>query len=170
MNGKPPYPSHNMQNRGGSPPLPPPESLKGYEQSLNDYKKNINSEKFTNDNVLNLSEKLAYYFSQRVNREGKETTRTQLRKFYNLVKVAQTSASAQKDNIDKVKIKLRILQAQVTYAVARPHTTLHPDIKAFFDSSIDKIIKSADLKSSLDDFSTLFESLYAYFYYHTREK
>jgi CRISPR type III-A-associated protein Csm2 len=131
---------------------------------LEKFKVLIKNKSFIDDEVMSLSKDLGESLSKD---EEKENTKTQIRKFYNLVKVAQNSAHAKE--IDMVKVKLRTLQAQVTYALARK--IISKDFKDFFDESLNQILKSPDLKQSLSDFAVFFEALYAYFYfYSTKEK
>ncbi len=130
------------------------------------FKTLISSENFTADEVLKLNDKLGLYFAN--SREGtKENSRTQVRKFFDLVKKTKASADSEKSSPEAVKVKLRLLQAQVTYAKARD--IISEDFKELFDLSIEKIIKSSDEKA-LQKFSTFFESFYAYFYFHTEAK
>lgn len=136
---------------------------------MSQYKNLVNSYKsFTRDEVLKLSDELGKSLSGfKAERGGVENTRTQVRKFYNLVKVAQTAGNAKDANVEQVKVKLRTLQAQVTYAVARK--TISSDFKTFFDTSLNLIITSNDPRKLLDEFATFFESLYAYFYFYSEE-
>lgn len=139
--------------------------------SMEEYKRLVNTHNsFTRDEVLSLADSLGRSLSQgnkAAERGGKENTRTQVRKFYNLVKVAQNAANAKNANTEQIKVKLRTLQAQVTYAVARK--TISEDFKKLFDTSLNLIIKSNDSAKLLDEFATFFESLYAYFYFHSEE-
>lgn len=160
-------PQHGQsgQRPGGSRP----PDAGGNDQTMAKFKELIQSKGFKDDKVMELSDELGKSLAGgsqgRGERDGKETTKTQVRKFYNLVRVAQTSASAQGTSPEMVKVKLRSLQAQVAYAVARK--TISPQFKDFFDISLNKVIGSPNLKESLTEFGTFFEALYAYFYYHT---
>jgi CRISPR type III-A-associated protein Csm2 len=132
------------------------------------FKQLIQTKSFKDDEIMQLSEALGKSLASTRRRgegEGKEATRTQVRKFYNLVRVAQTSASAQGVLPGTVKVKLRSLQAQVAYAVARG--TIGMPFKDFFDASLNKVIGSPNLKESLAEFAVFFEALYAYFYFHS---
>lgn len=138
---------------------------------LNQYTTLLKSVSFTDDRVMQLSEPLSESLTVNPNArfgEGKDNTKTQVRKFYNLVRVAQTQAKSNDTSPESIKIKLRTLQAQIAYAVARK--TVSPDFKKFFDDSLNTIITSKDIKESLKQFATFFESFYAYFYYHTEMK
>ncbi len=138
-------------------------------QPLAKFKELVNRhKKFEHDEILVLAEELGKSLSHyKPERGGKENTRTQVRKFYNLVKVAQTAAKSSKSQGEaKVKVKLRTLQAQVTYAVARK--TIGTDFKAIFDTSLNLIITGETIRL-LDEFTVFFESLYAYFYYYSEE-
>ena len=122
---------------------------------------------FTSNKILSLNEELGKSFAKKD--EGKrEDTITQVNKFYNLVRVAE-SQSAQNEELTKIQIKLHVLKAQIAYANARE--TLSKDFKDFFDVSITKILKSdnlAEMKESLKAFTIFFESVYAYFYYYMK--
>lgn len=138
-------------------------------QSLTKFKELVSKHKhFEHDDILVLAEELGKSLSYyKPERGGKENTRTQVRKFYNLVKVAQTAAKSSKSPSEaKVKVKLRTLQAQVAYAVARK--TIGADFKAIFDTSLNLIITGETIRL-LDEFAVFFESLYAYFYYYSEE-
>jgi CRISPR type III-A-associated protein Csm2 len=139
---------------------------------LKRYKELIGHKDFTDDEVMQLSEKLGESLasSQRSSKEGdgKDNTKNQVRKFYNLVRVAHTSARPEEADPKEVKIKLRSLQAQVAYAAARK--TISTDFKMFLDESLNEIFKSDDLKRKLSDFMKFFEAFYAYFYFHTEVK
>lgn len=138
--------------------------------ALHDFKKLVETEKkgFTDDKVLELSRELGKHLASG-GKANKENSRTQVRKFFNLVKVAKTSANSEASKPEQVKVKLRLLQAQVTYATARE--IISPDFKELFDTSINKIIMAGDKqKDSMNDFATFFEALYAYFYFHTTKK
>ncbi|HXG67492.1 MAG TPA: type III-A CRISPR-associated protein Csm2 [Blastocatellia bacterium] len=160
-----------MDRRSNYPPRQgqggPPQN-----EALNKFKELIKTRGFADDEVMKLSENLGKSLGSqqqaRGEREGKENTRTQLRKFYNLVRVANTSASAQGTSEEAVKVKLRTLQAQVAYAVAR--RTISDDFKRFFDVAVDKVISSSDLKKSLAEFATFFEAFYAYFYFYSPQR
>lgn len=103
-------------------PNNPPRSGgdKGSTDTINSFKKSSSNQKsFVHDEVLRIAEDLGKSLSQSGSTKGGvETTRTQVRKFYNLIKVAQVRASSSEPSVEQqLKVKLRILQAQVTYAV-----------------------------------------------------
>ena len=166
MSGK--YPNRNPGDRGGQRPGGRGPEEPRQNEALARFQLLIKNQRFTDDEVMRLTDdlgkSLAFNPQGRGEREGKENTRTQVRKFYNLVRVTNTSASSP-EKTETVKLRLRMLQAQVAYAVARK--TISPDFKKFFDTSLDKIINSGDLKGTLDDFAKFFEALYAYFYFHS---
>jgi len=92
--------------------------------------------------------------------ENKENAKAQVRKFYNLVRVTQGTSP------EVSRVKLRTLQAQTAYAVAR--RTLSEDFKDFIDTSVKKILSTPDahtLDKTLSEFVTFFESFFAYYYY-----
>lgn len=131
-------------------------------EALKKFRDTISTKAFTHNDILGLNEELGKSFA------GRDDTITQVNKFYNLVRVAE-SQSAQNEELAKIQIKLHILKAQIAYATARE--TLSKDFKEFFDISITKILKSnnlTEMKESLKAFTTFFESVYAYFYYHTK--
>ncbi len=130
---------------------------------FSEFKKLIVSSSFTDEQILKLSDKLGLYFAN--SREGtKENSRTQIRKFFDLVKKTKASAESAQGSLETVRVKLRLLQAQVAYAMARD--IISKDFKELFDISIEKVIKSSDEKA-LSKFASFFESFYAYFYFHT---
>src|SRR5262249_13689111 len=97
-------------------------------------------------------------------------TKTQVRRFYNLVRVIKTSAESNKASAQTVGIKLRTLQAQLAYAVGR--RTITRDFKDLFDHCIEHVINQGAagdeaLERNLSEFCTFFEAFYAYFYFHT---
>ncbi len=131
-------------------------------EALKKFRDNISTKAFTHNDILSLNEDLGRSFA------GRDDTITQVNKFYNLVRVAE-SQSAQNEELAKIQVKLHVLKAQIAYATARE--TLSKDFKEFFDISITKILKSnnlAEMKESLKAFTVFFESVYAYFYYHTK--
>lgn len=135
-------------------------------EALAEFKRAIQTKNFTDDDVMKLSDQLGksltYNPLVRGEREGKENTKNQVRKFYNLVRAAKGASQ------DMVKVKLRMLQAQVAYAVARK--TISPDFKEFFDISLNKVIGSEEPLKSLGQFATFLEALYAYFYFYTEAR
>jgi len=163
---------HNKQQGQGGPRQGGHQGEPRSSSALAKFKQLIQTKGFTDDEVMKLSEELGKSLigasQSRGEREGKEDTKTQVRKFYNLVRVANISASAPDAAPETIKVKLRTLQAQVAYA--RGRKTIGDEFKEFFDASLNKVIGSDDLKKSLGEFATFFESLYAYFYYHTEVK
>jgi CRISPR type III-A-associated protein Csm2 len=92
--------------------------------------------------------------------ENKENAKAQVRKFYHLVRVTQGTSP------EVSRVKLRTLQAQTAYAVAR--RTLSEDFKDFIDISVKKILSNTDpdaLEKNISEFVTFFESFFAYYYY-----
>ncbi|MBK7996637.1 MAG: type III-A CRISPR-associated protein Csm2 [Blastocatellia bacterium] len=137
------------------------QSTPSCQRSIKKFRDTISTKHFTHD-ILGLNEELGKSFA------GRDDTITQVNKFYNLVRVAE-SQSAQNEELAKIQVKLHVLKAQIAYATARE--TLSKDFKEFFDISITKILKSnnlTEMKESLKAFTTFFESVYAYFYYHTK--
>lgn len=129
--------------------------------SINEYTNLISAQKsFVSDDVMKLCETLGEAVAKY---SEKNNSKTQMRKFYELVQNIN-----RKPNEDLIKVKLRILQAQVAYAVGRKH--LGRDIKQLFDVSVEKIVASENLKKELNEFATFFEAFFAYFYYHIEAK
>lgn len=136
----------------------------GPSQAIAKFKQAIASKGFTDDEVMRQSEELAKSFIKSGNKEGeKENSLTQVRKFYNQVKVVQQKANAAVD-FNIIKPEVRLLQAQAAYAVGRKLLT--GDFKDFFDEAAKKIIKEG--QESLNDFAKFFQSVYAYFYFYTK--
>ena len=131
------------------------------------FKELIKSRSFTHDEVMKLGDKLGRDLVGRT----QENTSTQVRRFYNLVRSTNTQAQAKEKNEaisdETIRIKLRTLQAQVTYAAARK--TISNKLKTLFDASLERIIESKNIKDELAAFTTFFEALYAYFYYHAEQ-
>jgi CRISPR type III-A-associated protein Csm2 len=135
-------------------------------RELEEYREAIKANSFSDESVMRLAEGLACSLTRGIGAIKKENSRTQVRKFYNQVRVIERQT--QQVSPELIRTKLRTLQAQVAYAVARG--TITADFKTFFDLSIARIIggEQENIKQSVDDFVTFFESLYAYFYFHTR--
>jgi CRISPR type III-A-associated protein Csm2 len=145
---------------GGSPQQQ--EERKG--RALEKFKMEIADRSFADDAIMRLSKDLGESLvkSQRAQGRGenKENTKAQVRRFYNLVRVTQGTSP------EISRVKLRILQAQIAYAVAR--RTLSEDFKDFIDASVKKILSNSDpvaLGKTISEFVTFFESFIAYFYY-----
>ncbi|HKX33654.1 MAG TPA: type III-A CRISPR-associated protein Csm2 [Blastocatellia bacterium] len=131
---------------------------------LEKFKRELANRDFADDEVMRLSQELGESLvkSQRssAKEETKENAKTQIRKFYTLLRAIEKGAP------ETFKVKLRTVQAQIAYAVARK--AVSEDFKDFFDASVEKVLKSKDeqsLRSSLRHFARFFESFYAYFYY-----
>src|SRR5581483_10008776 len=118
MSGK--YPSRNPGDRGGQRPGGRGQEEPRQNQALAQFQLLIQRQRFTDDEVMRLSDDLGKSLTVnpqgRGEREGKENTRTQVRKFYNLVRATNTSASSLETKTETVKLRLRTLQAQVAYA------------------------------------------------------
>jgi CRISPR type III-A-associated protein Csm2 len=147
---------------GGGGALQQQEERKG--RALEKFKMEIADRSFTDDAIMRLSKDLGESLgrSQKAQTRGenKENTKAQVRKFYNLVRVTQSTSP------EISKVKLRTLQAQTVYAVAR--RTLSEDFKDLIDASVKKILNTSDpavLEKNLSEFATFFESFFAYFYY-----
>ncbi len=129
--------------------------------ALAQFQRAIAQKSFIDDEVLSLSEKLAQELIRGISGMKKENSITQVRKFYNQVRVVHRKTDPQ-----TLRPRLRVLQAQVAYAVARDILT--KEFKEFFDAVIQKIVSSKQEEQALDEFMDFFETLYAYFYYHSK--
>jgi CRISPR type III-A-associated protein Csm2 len=133
-------------------------------RALEKFKMEIADRSFADDAIMRLSRDLGESLvkSQKVQARGetKENIKAQVRKFYNLVRVTRGTSP------EVSRVKLRTLQAQIAYAVAR--RTLSEEFKDFIDISVKKILNNQDpvaLEKTLSEFVTFFESFFAYFYY-----
>jgi CRISPR type III-A-associated protein Csm2 len=119
------------------------------------------TKKFTEDEVLRLSESLGKYIA---GGKYKKDTTSQVSKFYHLVRIAEGLASSGKDaDKSEAKIKLHVLKAQAFYAQAR--NSISKEFKEFFDVSLERILKNT---TEIKDFLIFFETVYAYFYYEIK--
>lgn len=134
-----------------------PDSFKHFERLIQ-----VEKARFTDDRVLSLCDDLGDFLSDKT----QDNTTTQVRKFYNLARLAKEQSKEKP--ADFIKIKLRTLQAQITYAAARK--TISPDFRTIVNNSITKIINSKEIHQEFGDFMTFFESLFAHFYYHAEQK
>lgn len=153
------------QREGGSFPRRDDRGTgqRGPSPAIIKFKETIRAKGFTDDEVMNQSETLAQSFIAHGGPDKeKENSLTQIRKFYNQVKVVQGKA-AQAD-FNAVKPQVRLLQAQAAYSVARKLLT--DDFKEFFDAAAHKIIGEG--RDSLNAFAELFQAVYAYYYYHMK--
>lgn len=137
---------------------------RGPSQEIVNFKEAIASKRFIDDEVMRQSEKLAEKLTERIDESKKENSLTQVRKFYNQVKVVQQQANAENADFNTLKPKVRLLQAQAAYSVARGLLT--GDFKVFFDAAAEKIIKEG--KEALNEFAEFFQAVYAHFYFHTK--
>jgi len=149
-----------MENR----PRPQEQAAQGGDAALRDFKEKIKSKGFTDDEVMSLAEKLAQEFAKDIEKEKGDNSLTQVRKFYNQVKVVQQQANAEKPDISAVKVKVRLLQAQAAYSVARK--LLSGSFKEFFDAAAVKILSGGKeamfeaVPGSEDDFEAGYRSLH----------
>ena len=150
------YPQRQSLKKDGGAPQ---HAISAVDQFIKD----IKSKPFTDDEVMRGSEKLAQSFLG-IKGDAKNSI-TQVRKFYNQVQVIKRQAQAEQ-NFDIIKPKIRLLQAQAAYSIARG--LLSHDFKRFFDAAAEKIVQEG--KDSLDKFTELFQAVYAYFYYHNSEE
>jgi CRISPR type III-A-associated protein Csm2 len=128
-------------------------------QALQKFRLLIQTKPFTDDEVLEHAQALGRELANYRPKGEKGDSRTQVRKFYNLIRVANNTEES------TAKVKLRLLQAQIAYAVARD--TLSKDFKSFFDAALEQILKQGNVKERLNEFTSFFEAFYAYFYFHS---
>ncbi|MCI0662786.1 MAG: type III-A CRISPR-associated protein Csm2 [Acidobacteria bacterium] len=149
---------------GGGGGVTPQQQEERKGRALEKFKTEIADRSFADDAIMRLSKDLGESMvrSQRAQARGesKENAKAQVRKFYHLVRVTQGTSP------EVSRVKLRTLQAQTAYAVAR--RTLSEDFKDFIDTSVKKILNTPDshaLEKTLSEFVTFFESFFAYYYY-----
>ncbi len=152
------HPDRNRQS-GRSPGRQSPQQPVQPSQALQRFKELIRTKSFTDDEVLEQAQALGKELASYRPKGEKGDSKTQVRKFYNLIRVANNTEES------TAKIKLRLLQAQIAYAVARE--TLSRDFKSFFDAALEQILKSGDVKERLKEFASFFEAFYAYFYFYS---
>lgn len=138
-------------------------------KSIKEFETALKGKRFTDDDVLKLNEALAMYLARNRERDKskRQNTITQINKFYNLVRLAA------KRKPEQIKVKLRLIKAQITFT--RGRRIISEEIKDFFDVSLKHILdsntsdefsnESKKLEAYLKEFVTFFESVYAYFYY-----
>jgi CRISPR type III-A-associated protein Csm2 len=126
------------------------------------FKVQIADSRFVDDSVMALCADLGRELAQGVGGMQRENSLTQVRKFFNQVRVLQNQARSTED-FGSVRPSLRVLQAQVAYSVARKN--LSPAFKECFDAAAEKILASEEGGRELDDFVRFFEAMYAYFYF-----
>jgi CRISPR type III-A-associated protein Csm2 len=135
------------------------------ETVMDKFKRLLKEERgFDNQEILKLSDELGRVLS----RTTKSDTTTQIRRFYNLVRLAKEQSAVWGEA--KVKIKLRTLQAQIAYAAGRE--TISGEFKTLIDESLRRILErpKRTVEAELQEFATFFESLLAYFYYHDKTR
>jgi CRISPR type III-A-associated protein Csm2 len=115
---------------------------------------------------MRLCEKLGRSLAGGIKSMQRDNSLTQIRKFFNQVRVLQNQARSSED-FAAVRTSLRVLQAQVTYAVARGN--LSSDFKICFDEASKKILASSNGRQDLEDFVRFFEAMYAYFYFEQKK-
>lgn len=107
---------------------------------------------FVSDEMIKESSRLGFEF--------REISETQMRKFFNQIRVIQRK----KENLI---LQLRLLQAQIAYAVGRAKVTkVSPEFKEFFDLCVHEITNGAPF----DEFVKFYEAMYGYFYYWVKLK
>ncbi len=137
---------------------PPPAA----DSAVRRFKEQLSQARFVDDCVMELCEGLGRELARGVGAMQRENSLSQVRKFFNQVRVLQAQARSAED-FGSVRPSLRVLQAQVAYAVARRNLT--PTFKECFDAAAGKILASKDGARDLADFVRFFEAMYAYFYF-----
>ncbi len=112
------FPEEILKKHSLTPPDKQDNLLKKGEQKpmnkspIDDFKENLKGKSFIDDEVLTLNERLAKHLAAgRADRRKEKDTITQLNKFYNLVRLV-----AQKKQPNQIKVKLRLIKAQITFA------------------------------------------------------
>lgn len=150
--------------RGSSPPRGPAGPREAV--VLQEFKRAIATQSFVSEPVMDLCERLGLELREEVGTRHRENSLTQVRKFFNLARVLEQQS--QQGDFATLRPRLRVLQAQVAYAVAREN--LGPNFKTLFDAVTDKVLRATDGKQAWQEFMTFFEALYAYFYFHSNRK
>lgn len=149
-----------VAGRGGPPPS-------ASASAVQKFKERVVHCRFVEDSVMELCVDLGRELAQQVSGMQRENSLTQVRKFFNQVRVLQNEARATPD-FASVRPRLRVLQAQVSYAVARNNLT--GAFREWFDAAIQKVVNSSNGRQDLEDFAKLFEAVYAYFYFEQQQK
>lgn len=119
-------------------------------------------EELIDSKAKDIAQKLVF---SRVGKDDKET-KTQIRKFYNEVKLLEKRLKDRKDSPDKEAEFLKILplikmiKAKVAYAVGRENAKISQSFKDFLFKSIDEIKDKEDFEA----FVLHFESVIGYYY------
>jgi CRISPR type III-A-associated protein Csm2 len=151
-----------MQQDRSSAPRRPGGAPPAQDGAVRRFKDEIGKCRFVDDPVMKLCSDLGRELAQGVSGVQRDNSLTQVRKFFNQVRVLQGQARAA-DDFSAVRPGLRVLQAQVAYAVARRNLSL--DFKKCFDAASEKILASENGNRELEDFVKFFEAMYAYFYF-----
>lgn len=94
----------------------------------------------------------------------KESTRTQLRNFYQeYVKISEDVRNRKEDGYAKNEVSLKMMIAKAAYASGRKDHKLSPEWADWFKDNLNAIRNAEDVKA----FRQYFESFMGYFYYYT---
>ncbi len=116
----------------------------------------------TNPDLLDLAQNMASALYKGTGFRQRADTVNQFRKFFNEVRGLKKLGS----NTSKLGVELRMLRARMGYAVGRQ--TISEDFSIVINACIDKMIQLGNFKTQIEGFCDFFESLYAYYYYHTK--
>jgi CRISPR type III-A-associated protein Csm2 len=116
----------------------------------------------TNPILLDLSQGVAKALYKGTGFWQREDTVTQFRKFFNEVR----GLKALVNSPSKLGVELRMLRARMGYAAGRQ--TISEDFSTVINDCIDTMMTLGDFKTQIQGFCDVFESLYAYYYYHKK--
>ena len=119
-------------------------------------------ENITNPHLLDLSSGIARILFKGTGFQQRTDTVNQIRKFFNEVRRLKKLVN----NPSKLGVELRLLRARMGYAAGR--RTISDDFSVVINDCIDTMMMSGDFKKHLQGFCDVFESLYAYYYYHAK--
>jgi len=116
----------------------------------------------TNPDLLDLAQDVANALYKGTGFRQRADTVNQFRKFFNEVRGLKNLVN----NASKLGVELRMLRARMGYAAGRQ--TISEDFSIVINACIDKMIQLENFKTQIEGFCDFFESLYAYYYYHTK--
>jgi len=123
----------------------------------------IIKEELIDSKAKDIAQKLVF---SRVRTDEKET-KTQIRKFYNEVKLLEKKLKDRSDKEEeflKILPLIKMIKAKVAYAVGRENAKISQDFKDFLFKSIDEIKDKEDFEA----FVLHFESVIGYYYEQTK--
>ncbi|MEO0192528.1 MAG: type III-A CRISPR-associated protein Csm2 [candidate division WOR-3 bacterium] len=110
---------------------------------------------FTSDEVMKLAERVA-----------KEIVaeKTKFRQYFQQIKELARALKSGEMKEERVKVELYKMKARVAYDTKRPNVRGMDSLKPLIDASVDKIMRSSDLKKEIMECSDFFECLVGYHY------